>query len=132
MSDYAAQFCPRYHHAIELIGRRWTGVILRVLLHGATRFSDVANAVPDLSDKMLAERLRELEAEGIVTRTVIPEAPVRVEYRLTDKGRALEGAVAALTSWAEAWLPAGAAAAESDCPAAVSGAGTRAARGRLA
>ena len=97
-------FCPRFHHAVELIGRRWTGAILRALMSGATRFSDIANAVPGLSDRLLAERLRELEAEGIVTRTVIPAMPVRVEYHLTDKGQALESAMGAVAAWAEQWV----------------------------
>ncbi len=96
-------FCPRYHHAVELIGRRWTGAILRALLSGATRFSDVVACVPGLSDRLLSERLKELEHEAIVTRTVIPETPVRVEYRLTDKGRALLPVVEAVSSWAETW-----------------------------
>ena len=98
-------FCPLYHRAVELIGRRWTGAILRVLLSGATRFSDVTAAVPGLSDRLLSERLKELEAEGIVTRTVIPETPVRIEYRLTEKGRALGNVMAAVAAWAEEWLP---------------------------
>lgn len=96
-------FCPYYHRAVELIGRRWTGAILRALLHGVRRFSDLANAVPGLSDRMLAERLKELEAEGIVCRTVYPETPVRIEYTLTEKGRALEAVVRALSEWAGAW-----------------------------
>jgi DNA-binding HxlR family transcriptional regulator len=101
----AGDFCPRYHHAVELIGRRWTGVILRALLHGATRFSEVRDAVPALSDRLLSERLKELEAEGVVERRVIPATPVRVEYHLTDKGRALQDAVAAISSWADAYIP---------------------------
>lgn len=100
-------FCPRYHAAVELIGRRWSGVILRELLHGATRFTDIRQAVPDLSDRMLSERLRELEAAGVVTRTVHPETPVRVEYGLTEKGRALEAVVAALGRWADRWVDCG-------------------------
>jgi DNA-binding HxlR family transcriptional regulator len=102
--DHGA-FCPRFHHAVELIGRRWTGVVVRAMLHGATRYSDIRAAVPALSDKMLAERLKELEGAGVVTRTVVPSTPVRVEYRLTPKGRALEAAVAAVAEWAAAWLP---------------------------
>ncbi len=98
-------FCPRFHHAVELVGRRWSGVILRAMLQGASRFTDIRAAVPELSDKMLAERLKEFEAEGVVRRTVVPETPVRVEYGLTEKGRALDGAVAALAAWADAWLP---------------------------
>ena len=97
-------FCPHFHHAIELIGRRWTGVVLRTMLHGATRFSDIAAAVPKLSDKMLAERLKELEAEGMITRRVVPVMPVRVEYELTHKGRALNTVVEALGEWADQWI----------------------------
>jgi len=97
-------FCPHFHHAIELIGRRWTGVVLRTMLHGTTRFGDIAHAVPNLSGKMLAERLKELEAEGMITRTVVPKTPVRVEYALTDKGRALNGVLEALGDWADRWI----------------------------
>ena len=97
-------FCPRYHHAVELIGRRWTGAIIRLLLPGSARFNALRAAVPDISDRMLAERLRELEAEGVITRTVVPEVPVRVEYELTAKGRALEGVVLAIAKWAEGWV----------------------------
>ena len=97
-------FCPSYHRAVELIGRRWTGAILRALLSDVRRFNELASAVPGLSDRMLAERLRELESEGVVIRTVIPDTPVRVEYSLTEKGLALESAVRALAGWAETWV----------------------------
>jgi DNA-binding HxlR family transcriptional regulator len=97
-------FCPNYHRAVELIGRRWTGAILRVLLSGATRFSDVTAAIPGLSDRLLSERLKELEFEGIVTRTVIPATPVRIVYRLTEKGHALNDVMLAISAWAETWL----------------------------
>jgi DNA-binding HxlR family transcriptional regulator len=99
------QVCPRYHRAVELVGRRWTGAILVLLLEGRTRFSEVAASIPEMSDRMLSERLKELEAEGIVRRNVLPETPVRVEYLLTDKGRALQSAVSAISGWAETWLP---------------------------
>lgn len=97
-------FCPRFHHAVELIGRRWTGAILRALLSGATRYTDVTAAIPGLSDRLLSERLRELEAEGIVVRTVIPEMPVRIEYHLTDKGQSLLPVLEAVSTWAEEWI----------------------------
>jgi DNA-binding HxlR family transcriptional regulator len=97
-------FCPVYHHAIELIGRRWTGVILRAMLSGATRFSDIAGVVPGLSDRLLSERLKELESEGIVIRTVVPSTPVRIDYELTEKGLALNEVILAVSAWAEAWL----------------------------
>jgi DNA-binding HxlR family transcriptional regulator len=102
-SQELTRFCPAYHRAVELIGRRWTGAILRALLTDVTRFNELAAVVPGLSDRMLAERLRELEAEGVVVRTVIPESPVRVEYSLTEKGLALESVVRAVAGWADAW-----------------------------
>jgi DNA-binding HxlR family transcriptional regulator len=98
--------CPRYHYAVELIGRRWTGAIVSMLLTDSRRFAELAATIPDLSDRMLAERLRELEQEGIVERTVTPTIPVRVEYSLTPMGRALEASIRALGEWAEKWLPA--------------------------
>lgn len=96
-------FCAVYQHTVELIGRRWTGAIVRALLSGVTRFSDLSETVPGLSDRMLAERLKELEAAGIVLRTVIPETPVRVEYSLTAKGRDLDAVIQAVAAWADRW-----------------------------
>ncbi|MFT4038201.1 MAG: helix-turn-helix domain-containing protein [Thermomicrobiales bacterium] len=96
-------FCPAYHHAIELIGRRWSGVIVRAMIHGATRYSDISAAIPGMSDRLLSERLKELEAEGVLVRTVVPSTPVRVDYTLTAKGQALAEVVAAVATWAEAW-----------------------------
>ena len=97
-------FCPYFHVAVELIGRRWTGAILRALMRGVTRFGDLAETIPDLSDRMLSERLKELESEGIVVRQVIPDMPVRIEYHLTPKGRALESVVTAILAWTDNWL----------------------------
>ena len=96
-------FCPYFHHAVELIGRRWTGAILRALHAGVTRFTDLTNTVPGLSDRMLSERLKELEAEGMIERRVIPDTPVRVEYLLTEKGHALSGVMDAISAWATEW-----------------------------
>jgi DNA-binding HxlR family transcriptional regulator len=97
--------CSLYHRAVELVGKRWTGAILLVLMEGSLRFSEIKQLVPDLSDRLLSERLKELEAEGIVERSVMGgSSPVRVEYALTDKGRALEPTVRALKRWANAWL----------------------------
>jgi len=99
-----ASLCPIYHHAIELIGRRWTGAILQVMRSGTVRFSDIASAIPGLSDRMLSERLKELEAEGLVERCVYPETPVRVEYRLTSAGEALGTVLDSVLVWAHTWL----------------------------
>lgn len=90
-------------------GSRWTGEIVRALLAGATRFSEFTAAIPGLSDRLLSERLKDLEAEAIVIRTVVPAKPVRVEYRLTEKGEALASVVAALSAWADEWIGPGAA-----------------------
>jgi DNA-binding HxlR family transcriptional regulator len=91
--------CALYHHAVELVGKRWTGAILYVLMDGRLRFSEIRQLVPDVSDRLLSERLKELEGEGIVERKVYDETPVRVEYGLTEKGQALEPALKALKSW---------------------------------
>jgi len=96
-------YCPMFQQAVELIGRRWTGAIIRTLLTGSSRFGEVLANVPGLSDRLLSERLRELEAAGIVERKVYPEIPVRIEYALTDKGRELDAIVNAISGWASKW-----------------------------
>ena len=98
------QCCGLYHRAVELIGKRWTGAIVLVLLDGPLHFSGIRHLVPELSDRLLSERLKELEAEGIVERRVLGGSPVRVEYSLTEKGQALEPAVRALKQWGREWL----------------------------
>src|SRR5687768_319652 len=100
----SAGLCARFHKAVELIGRRWSGAIIQILRQRPARYAELRAAVPDITDRMLSERLRELEDEHIVARTVIPETPVRVEYSLTPKGRALAPALAALGHWAERWV----------------------------
>jgi DNA-binding HxlR family transcriptional regulator len=97
--------CGLYHRAIELVGKRWTGAILLVLMDGPLHFSGIRQLVPELSDRLLSERLKELEGEGIVERRVLDGSPVRVEYSLTPKGEALEPALRALKQWAHENLP---------------------------
>lgn len=104
MPEYHGPVCDRFHQAIELIGRRWTGAIISAMLHGATRFCEIREAIPGISDRLLAERLKELEDEGIVGRTVTDARPPQVAYGLTEKGRALEPALDAVGSWAEFWI----------------------------
>lgn len=99
------EYCPRYERAISVIGKRWTGLILRALLAGSTRFSGIAGYVPGLSDRILSERLKELEAEGIVARQVYAETPVRIEYVLTAKGEELRDIVEVVQKWADKWVP---------------------------
>ena len=97
------EVCAKFHKAVELIGRRWSGALIQVLLQGRQRYAELRAAVPDITDRMLSERLRELEEEGILARKVIPETPVRVEYELTAKGRALEAPLSAIGQWATRW-----------------------------
>jgi DNA-binding HxlR family transcriptional regulator len=97
------ELCTSFHSAIELIGRRWTGAIIFLLLKSRCRFATLRDAIPDITDRMLTERLQELEQEGIVERKVIPESPIRVEYSLTPKGRALATAIDAVGDWAHKW-----------------------------
>jgi DNA-binding HxlR family transcriptional regulator len=109
--------CAQYHQAIELVGRRWTGAIIFVLLRTRCRFATLRDAIPEITDRMLSERLQELEQEGVISRTVVPETPVRVEYELTKKGQALAGVVDAVAAWAHDWLPARPGAARARKPA---------------
>src|SRR3954469_3867656 len=112
------ELCGKFHRASELIGRRWTGAIIFVLLKARCRFATLRDAIPDITDRMLSERLQELEEEGIVERTVVPETPVRVEYALTRKGRELGAVVRAITDWAHDWI-------EESAPASRSSKGAR-------
>jgi DNA-binding HxlR family transcriptional regulator len=105
-AGHVPALCSRFHRASELIGRRWTGAIIFVLLKSKCRFATLRAAIPDITDRMLSDRLQELEAEGIVDRTVIPDTPVRVEYALTKKGRALAAAIDAISAWADKWVEA--------------------------
>ena len=101
----AKQLCKRYEQAIQLLGKRWTGLILDTMLEGPQRFCEMTATVEGLSDRVLSDRLRELESEGVVERVVYPQIPVRVEYRLTEKGCDLRPVVQAIHDWAEKWIP---------------------------
>jgi DNA-binding HxlR family transcriptional regulator len=105
MAEIVPQVCSRFHRAVELIGSRWTGAIIQTLLQGKTRYALIKSAIPDITDRMLSERLRSLEAEDLVTRWVIADTPVRVEYELTEKGRSLQNALREIGTWAERWIP---------------------------
>lgn len=98
------ELCPRYHRAVELIGRRWTGAIVRTLLGGPHRFNELLAAIPGISDRLLTERLRELENAAVVRREVRPDSPVRVIYELTQCGAELEPALVEIERWASRWI----------------------------
>ncbi|UTR11450.1 MULTISPECIES: winged helix-turn-helix transcriptional regulator [Evansella] len=96
--------CPKFESAFQLLGKRWNGLILNVLLQGPQRFKDISAVIPNMSDKMLVDRLKELEEAGLVTRTVYPETPVRIEYTVTEMGRELKPAMDEVQKWAERWM----------------------------
>ena len=98
-----AHACPLFQRAVAMLGKRWTGLIVHALLERPRRFAELVTAVDGLSDRMLSERLKELEAEGIVQRRVLPQSPVGVEYALTARGRALQRVLGELHTWAEQW-----------------------------
>jgi len=98
--------CEHYRRAAEIVGRRWVPELLRVLLDGPARYGAIRASIPGISDHLLSERLKSLEADGLITRTVLPNTPVGVEYELTDKGSDLADAIDALAAWAERWATA--------------------------
>ncbi|MGH2502302.1 MAG: winged helix-turn-helix transcriptional regulator [Ktedonobacterales bacterium] len=102
---YSEHICVRYQQALNLLSRRWVGLIVRVLLDGPKRFNELASSLQVVADRVLAERLRDLEAEGIVSREVFIGSPVRVEYTLTEKGRALAPVLDAIETWSHDWIP---------------------------
>jgi DNA-binding HxlR family transcriptional regulator len=103
-ADTRYHLCPRYEQAVQFLGKRWTALILDTLMQGPQRFCEMAANVEGLSDRVLSDRLRELEVGGIIERIVYPHIPVRVEYRLTEKGRELKPVLDALHAWAEKWI----------------------------
>lgn len=96
--------CPKVERSFELLGKRWTGLIIYVLLSGPKRFSEINALIPDLSKRVLTERMKELEENGIVLRHVIPERPVRTEYLLTKKGTELGRILGPISQWANNWI----------------------------
>lgn len=103
-TEGAPTSCPSYNRASQIIGSRWAGAVVRAMLGGAARFSEIRQAVDGITDRVLSKRLKDLEDEGILTRQVFAETPVRIEYHLTEKGKALGRVVDAVTEWADQWL----------------------------
>ncbi|MEP7059770.1 MAG: helix-turn-helix domain-containing protein [Actinomycetota bacterium] len=103
MTEPETPVCQHFQRAAELIAKRWTPQIVRSLLAGTSRFSDLRTNIPQISDRLLSDRLKELEAAGIVTRTVTPSTPVRIDYGLTERGQDLAGVIDELGAWAERW-----------------------------
>jgi DNA-binding HxlR family transcriptional regulator len=105
--DVQVGYCESYQAAVELLGRRWNGAIVAVLLEGPRRYTQLALAVPGLSERLLTARLKELERAHVLIRRVIAGPPVGVEYELTDAGRELGPAIDAIALWARRWVETG-------------------------
>jgi len=101
---YSEHMCVNYQHAVEILAKRWTALILKVLMPGPMRFSALAEQLEVVSDRVLSERLKELEREGILERRVYAETPVRIEYALTEKGKALSPIIQAIEAWSYEWV----------------------------
>jgi len=98
------RLCPKFEAAFQVLGKRWTGLIIQALINGPKRFKDISETVAGVSDRVLVERLKELEEEGLVARNVYPETPVRIEYALTDKGCGLKPVMEEMQKWGDNWL----------------------------
>lgn len=96
--------CPKFEAAFELLGKRWTGLIIHCLQDGPKRYKDISQIISNMSDRMLSERMAELEKAGVVQRNVYPEKPVRIVYELTEKGKDLSPVMDEVQKWANNWI----------------------------
>jgi DNA-binding HxlR family transcriptional regulator len=103
LKDSDSHLCPKFEKAMQLLGKRWVGLILYQLLSGSQRFSEIEAALP-ISGRLLSERLKDLEKEGLVCRQIYAEVPVRVEYTLTDKGKAMDPIIKEIQTWSSTWV----------------------------
>ena len=103
-AEAISAFCPRFQYTIELIGRRWVGAVIRAIAGRPQRFNEILASIPGLSDRLLTERLRELEGEGLVARHVRDGRPIRVSYELTESGRSLVPVIREISAWSERWV----------------------------
>ncbi|HLO12149.1 MAG TPA: helix-turn-helix domain-containing protein [Pseudoneobacillus sp.] len=101
--EQSSTLCPRFEKAMKILSQRWTGLVIYQLLTGPQRFCSIESSLP-ISGRLLSERLKDLEHEGIVKREVFPETPVRIEYSLTEKGMALKPLLRELEQWSKSWI----------------------------
>ncbi|CQR55595.1 helix-turn-helix transcriptional regulator [Paenibacillus sonchi] len=106
MDDF--EMCPRFEKAVDMLSKRWVALIVFVLMKGPRRFGEIESCLSNLSGKVLSDRLKEMENEGIIERTVYPEMPVRIEYSLTSKGNALAPILGEIGNWSTDWIEIGA------------------------
>jgi DNA-binding HxlR family transcriptional regulator len=105
MNDF--NMCPRFEKAVDVLSKRWVALIVFVLMPGPRRFGEIESCLSNLSGKVLSDRLKEMELEGIIERSVYPEIPVRIEYSLTEKGTALAPILGEISNWSTDWIELG-------------------------
>ena len=97
------ELCPRFEKAMSIMSQRWTGLVIYQLLNGPQRFSELESSI-GISGKVLSDRLKDLESQEITQRLVYAETPVRIEYSLTEKGKALEPVLRSIEQWSQTWI----------------------------
>lgn len=102
--DMHTCICPKFEKTFSILGKKWSGLIIEVLLTGDHRFKEIAEEIPGVSDRVLVERLKELEDEGIVIRKELADGPIRILYGLTEKGKNLEPAMIEIQRWSNQWI----------------------------
>lgn len=103
-AHYDKVICPKFEQTFAILGKKWTGLIIDVLLDGPRRFKDLSQSIPGVSDRVLVERLKELENECIVTRDLDETCDLRTGYSLTEKGKALNSVMSEVQVWADQWV----------------------------
>lgn len=99
------QLCPKFLKTFTMLGKRWNGLIISVLIEeGPQRYSELATKIPMVSDRVLAERLKELEEFGIIQRNEDPNNSKKVEYKLTEQGKDFESVMIDIQTWSQKWL----------------------------
>ncbi|OJF95364.1 helix-turn-helix domain-containing protein [Alkalibacterium sp. 20] len=96
--------CPKFEQSFAILGKKWTGLIIDVLLDGPRRFKDLSQSISGVSDRVLVERLKELEKEGIVTKDLDDSCDMKSGYCLTEKGKALKNVMIEVQEWADQWV----------------------------
>ena len=100
MKDPTNPICRTISTLLSRIGDKWTVLVVQTLGDGSKRFNELRREIPSVSQRMLTLTLRNLERDGLVSRTVTPSIPPRVDYKLTDLGRSLQGPICGLATWA--------------------------------
>ncbi len=98
-----SEICVKFESASKILSKRWIGLIIHQLLDGPKRFNELESELK-ISGKVLSEKLKEMEKLSIVKRTVYPSTPVKIEYTLTHKGKALDPVIKAIEDWSQSWI----------------------------